>query len=126
MSAFIKETLKYPPQAIEHKVEGTVVLRIAIDYRGRVTGSKIKSSLGRGCDEEAQRIVELMQFEVEQKVRKGRILFHKTINITFRLPKPKKKAEPTTSTQLTYNVIASKPSAAKPTQGGGYSYTISY
>ncbi len=123
MRKFLGENLKYPPQAIKEKVEGTVVLRLAIDYKGKVIKSKVKSGLGSGCDEEAQRVVSLLEFDVDTRVRKGKILFHKNLNIHFRLPKkppaPKKKAEPQ-RTQLSYTITTKKDSGSSPS----YSYTI--
>ncbi len=127
MSKFIGEHLKYPKQAIKNKISGTVVLRVAIDYKGKVTGSKVKSSVGHGCDEEAQRVVSLLKFEVGSKVRKGKILFHKNLNIHFRLPKPKaepiKKAE-SSKTQLSYTVVSSKPKSKPKLKPASYNYTI--
>jgi len=129
MSKFIGENLKYPPEALKNKVEGTVVIRLAINYKGKVTGSKIKSGLGSGCDEEAQRVVSLLEFDVDSKVRKGKILFHKNINIRFRLPKEKpvskKKAEPRSKTQLSYTITTKKEVTKKtPQRSSSYSYTI--
>ena len=57
MRALIGRELKYPSEALESKIEGTVYLRYNIDHKGNVTSSKVLSSLGHGCDEEAQRIV---------------------------------------------------------------------
>lgn len=115
---FIKDNLKYPETALEQGVEGTVVLRADIDYKGNVLGSKIKSSLGYGCDEEAQRVVSLLKFEVKEKIRKGKILFHKNLNIHFKLPKRK-----STQTTLTYQIKKKKKPESQ-TTSGSYSYTI--
>ncbi len=123
MRKFIGQNLKYPPQAVKDKIEGTVVLRLSINYKGKVIKSKVKSGLGSGCDKEAQRVVSLLEFDVDTRVRKGKILFHKNINIHFRLPKKApaktKKAEPQ-RTQLTYTITTKKAIKTKPS----YSYTI--
>ena len=126
---FIAKHLKYPEEALEAKIEGTVVLRAAINYKGQVVDSKVKSGIGHGCDEEAQRVVKLLIFDVNSKVRKGKVLFHKNFNIHFRLPQPSKtekkdikKAEPK-STQLSYT-IKKKQEEQKPRTS--YSYTITY
>ena len=86
MSDFIASQMRYPKEALESGIEGTVVLRIRIDYKGRVLGSELRSKLGYGCDEEARRLVRLLKFEVKQKVRGGKVLYHKKINIHFHLP----------------------------------------
>lgn len=120
LSKFIKKNLKYPKEAIEHKTEGVVLLRIDINHKGEVTGSKVKMSVGHGCDEEAQRIVSLMKFALDQVVRKGRTTFHKNIRIGFQLPKKKEQK----NTQIKYNIVQTKKS---PQSGGSsYNYTINF
>ena len=124
MNKFIAENLVYPPKAVESKLEGTVVLRVQIDFKGNVAGSKIKSSLGHGCDEEAQRVVGLLKFDVDNKSRRGKLLFHKTINIHFHLKETQKSktAEPVHQTQLNYTIT--KKQEKKP--AASYKYTIRY
>lgn len=116
LRAFLGKHLKYPPKAKEANVEGTVVLRLTINHKGKVTDSKIKSSLGYGCDAEAQRVVSLLVFDVDQKLRRGKVLFHKDINIHFKRP----KAQPVQH-QLTYKVT---PTVKKPKKATSYSYSI--
>jgi len=117
MSKFIKKHLVYPKEALTHKKEGVVVLRIDINHKGAVIGSRVKMSLGYGCDEEAQRIVSLMKFKLDQVVRKGRTTFHKNLRIAFKLPKKK-------STQIKYQITTNKKSPQK--GSSDYNYTISY
>jgi len=45
MRALIRKELKYPKEALESKIEGTVYLRYNIDYKGKVTSSKILSGI---------------------------------------------------------------------------------
>ncbi|MEL6388890.1 MAG: energy transducer TonB [Bacteroidota bacterium] len=129
MRMFIKDTLTYPPEAREQRIQGVVVLRITIDYQGNVIDSKIKAGLGFGCDEEAQRVVSLMKFEFNRKARKRRVLYHKTINITFRLPKSKPANQTSAQkTKLTYRIVKSSPEITQKTDPSpeSYSYTITY
>ena len=100
MRAFIGENLKYPHAARAAGIEGTVRLRIDISHQGKVTASKVLSSLGHGCDEEAIRVVELLRFEIP-KLRKLRAVFHKTINIHFRLAANEKENPSTGQSQYT-------------------------
>lgn len=135
MRELIRKELKYPAEALESKIQGTVYLRYNIDYKGKVTSSKILSSLGYGCDEEAQRIVSKFKFEVPKGPRKLKLKFHKTIKIHFRLPKeaPKKTVSPPkprqSTTQLSYSITSSpkkeNKSAPKP-KSKSYSYTIKF
>ena len=129
MRAFIGENLKYPPAARAAGIEGTVRLRIDISHQGKVTAAKVLSSLGHGCDEEAVRVVQLLRFEIP-KLRKLRAVFHKTINIHFRLA-ANDKENPSTG-QIQYTISSSKTSPKQEAdqddapEGGGYEYTISW
>ena len=123
---FIGKNKKYPKEALEKKIEGTVYLRYTINYKGKVIDTKILSSLGHGCDKEAIRIVKLLRFKV-QKNYVGKIKFFKTIQIHFKLPQD--KPQPTSNTQVSYNITSSKKKKETPPKknnGGGYSYTIKY
>lgn len=128
MRELIRKELKYPQEALDNKVEGTVYLRYNIDHKGKVTSSKILSSLGHGCDEEAQRIVAKFKFEVPKGPRKMKVKFHKTIKIHFKLPKekPQKKSP---KTQITYSIkLNSKKEETKESikKSSTYSYTIKF
>lgn len=122
---FIKSNLKYPKAAKEKKIEGVVIVRYEINHKGKVVHTKVISSLGHGCDEEAVRVVKLFQFDIPKGPRKLKVTFHKTVRINFRLPKKKKQS-------FQYQISAStgtpksttkqnKPSAPKT-----YEYTISW
>lgn len=137
MRQLIRENLQYPEAARAKKIEGTVHIRYDIDHRGVVTDAKIISGLGSGCDEEAVRLVKLFKFQVP-KTRKLKVLFHKTMQIHFRLPKVKKvpdipvdKARPETTATPTinYHYVVRKPKPEKPDEpkkNKGYEYTISW
>ncbi|MBX2815292.1 MAG: hypothetical protein KTR24_04830, partial [Saprospiraceae bacterium] len=74
-----------------------------------------------GCDEEAQRIVRLLQFKVG-KTRKLRTQFHKTIRIRFKLPEKKQ-----VRTQYRYSTVPDKRTAEQPAKKEkSYSYIIRY
>ena len=135
MRDLIRKELKYPSKALESKIEGTVFLRYNIDYKGNVTSSKVLSSLGHGCNEEAQCIVSKFKFEVPKGPKKLKVKFHKTIKIHFRLPKeaPKKiidsPAPKQKTTRLSYSITPStkKPNNPKAEQKPkSYSYTIKF
>jgi TonB family protein len=131
LKQFISETLTYPTEALKAKIEGVVRIKIAINFKGNVVDTQIMSHLDHGCDEEADRIARLMQWEIDKKIRKGKVLFHKTLNIHFKLPnspkatakkKIEKKALPI---EITYNIVSpSKPSSTP--KSGTITYTIKY
>lgn len=91
---FIKDNLRYPKEAKEKKIEGIVFLKYTIDHKGSVTEVQVVKGIGHGCDKEAKRIIKLLKFDIPKGPRKLRVTFHKKTQITFRLPKEKKKAPP--------------------------------
>lgn len=131
MRAFISKELKYPQEALENKIEGTVKLKYDIDYKGNVFASYVLSSIGYGCDEEAQRLVKLLKFQVE-KTRKMKVVFHKNIQINFKLPKEKKikpkLPKPARVTKISYSYTTSnstEPQIVESTKKTtGYTYTV--
>ena len=112
---FIRKNMRYPKEAMQNKIEGTVAVAYEIDHRGTVIDAKIKSGIGYGCDEEAVRLVKMLKFGVA-KHHKLRVTFHKTLNIHFRLPKPKKQ-----NTQLVYNYVEKKKEG-----GQSFNYNITF
>ncbi|MEE9373939.1 MAG: TonB family protein [Saprospiraceae bacterium] len=125
MSAFIKENLKYPKDALAKKIKGTVRIKIEINYKGKVIGSQIMTGLNASCNAEAKRVVKLLEFEINHKLRKGKVRYHKTLNIKFSPPKPGKQK--TYTTTINYKIISNKKKeVADPekNKGENYNYTI--
>lgn len=128
MKKFVKENLRYPKEALENKIEGTVYVKYDIDHKGKVKDAKVVSGIGHGCDEEAVRLVKKMEFSVPKTPYKTKVVFHNNIQIHFRLPKAKKASQKTTnSLQVNYTSTPSPNPQKKPpkSNGGGYTYTIS-
>lgn len=136
MKKFVAARLKYPPEAIKAKTEGTVTIRYGLNYTGKVMDVKVKKGIGHGCDEEAMRVVKLMKFTVPQSNKK-KVRIHQDVNIHFKLPKPKPAPKPkpkakskttvtyTQSGSLSGKVVRKKPETGN-SSGGGYSYTIEW
>jgi len=130
LGQYIKEHLKYPKEALEAKLEGYVIVRYTINAKGKVIQAKVISPLGKGCDEEAVRLVKSLKFQV-RKNRNDKILFHRTIRINFKLPaaKPQQKHKPkpnndNISVQITYQPTKSSDTPDKGKSNGGYTYQI--
>lgn len=85
LSAFIYENLKYPKEAYVNNIEGTVRLKVSINHKGKVMGSKVTSGVGYGCDHEAQRVIEMLKFEVPKNPKKIKITFFKNMKIQFKM-----------------------------------------
>lgn len=130
MKEFISKELRYPKEALKLRKEGTVKLRYDIDYKGKVTEVFILSGLGYGCDEEAERIVKKLKFHVD-KNHKIKVVFHKNIQIHFRLPKPQpqvpaqSKIPNITKIEYSYSTTSSKKTTS-PIKKPSYSYSIKY
>ncbi|MBI1227453.1 MAG: TonB family protein [Bacteroidetes bacterium] len=122
MKQFIAENLQYPQAALVQRLEGTVTVRFDIDHKGDVVDAKtIGHALGFGCDEEAIRLVKSMKFMVD-KPRGLRVIYHKTIQVHFKLP------QVVDTNQVTFNYVTINTPAAKEDEqkpnSSTYSYTI--
>jgi TonB family protein len=87
LKAFISANLQYPKRAIERQIEGTVHAEYQVNHMGKVVSVKTLTNFGYGLEEEAVRLTKLLKFAVPQKVRNVRVIFNKTIWISFKLPK---------------------------------------
>ena len=85
IEAYVKKELRYPKEALEAKIEGTVSVRYTVDYKGKVIEAQIISGLGHGCDEEALRIIRGMTFRVPND-GKIKSKYSNKLHIHFRLP----------------------------------------
>ncbi len=98
---FIKQNLRYPKEALLHRVEGRVYLKYEVSEKGKVHGISVINSLGYGCDEEASRIVGLLKYsQVKNRGLKVNTKFKLAIH--FKLPK---------STPIKINYIYTKKSS---------------
>ena len=114
--------MQYPKEALAQKKEGTVLIRYTINHLGKVVDTKIISGIGFGCDEEADRLVRLLIFEVP-KNRGIKAVFHKELHIHFRLPKVQ-------APSIQYQVVSNKKDQPKPDpdpkKKEGYTITINW
>lgn len=106
LKAFVISNLKYPEEALEHKVEGAVEVAYDVDGLGRIRNVKILSGLGHGCDEEVIRLVNMLVYE--KATNPGRnTMSHKKLKIDFKLPKAKPKPQ-TKTTNIQYHLTPAK------------------
>jgi TonB family protein len=140
MNTFIQTHLRYPQEALDGKIEGTVYTHIDIDHKGNVTQVNVLKGIGHGCEEEAIRVIKLMKFQTNPP--KGqRVVWHQKFNINFRLPTPAvalveapvSVIEEVSPAQLniSYDYVVEPPKTEENNSnqnntGGGYSYTISW
>jgi len=85
LKKFVKNNLRYPKEALMHRVEGSVFLRYEVNEQGYVHSISIINGLGYGCDEEAERIISLLKYpKVKNRGMKVNTKFKITIH--FKLP----------------------------------------
>jgi len=110
LTKFIYTHLRYPKEAFEAGVEGTVFIEYDIDYLGNVVATRVVQGLGHGCDEEACRVVQMMKFDVERN-RGVHVLFHQKVKVLFKMPKQVQAQPPAASPQMqvAYTVTTSAP-----------------
>jgi len=116
---YIKDNLKYPKDALEQKIEGTVRLWYEVNDNGIVEDTKVILPLFPSCDEEAIRLVKSLKYS-RPKNRNLRVKSSFTINIHFRL---KDVAEKVT---LHYTQAVTPKQKEKPEHTETYTYTINF
>ena len=85
LKKFVHQTLRYPKEALLHRVEGRVHLKYEVNERGKIHSISVVNGLGYGCDEEAQRIIRLLKYsQVKNRGMKVNTKFKLTIH--FKLP----------------------------------------
>jgi len=57
---YLVNNIRYPKEAKESNIQGTVYLSFVIEIDGTVTNVKVLRGIGGGCDEEAVRVIEGM------------------------------------------------------------------
>lgn len=119
---FILDNLKYPQEAWDNDIEGTVHVHYDIDHKGRIIKAKASTNHGYGLEEEAIRLIKLLKFKVA-KNRGLKVVFHKDTYIHFK--KPKQKNEPTAEQSLQVNYHFKKEKPKQTNEGdSSYQYTI--
>ncbi len=82
---FIASHLRYPQDALDAKVQGVVTVSFEVNDNGMVESSKIIKGLSAACDQEALRLVHLLQYG--KAFNHGlRVKTTYKINIHFTLP----------------------------------------
>ncbi len=77
---YLGDQIRYPRQAIEEKREGVVLVTFVVERDGKITGARVRSGIGGGCEKEALRVVKGMPAWVPGK-QGG-----KTVRVQYDLP----------------------------------------
>lgn len=91
--SYLGKNIKYPEEAKQKGIEGTVFVTFVVEKDGSVTNVKILRGIGAGCDEEAYRVVQTMPRWTPgyQDGKPVRVSFN--LPIKYKLAKEKKPAE---------------------------------
>ena len=82
---FLQENMRYPAEAREKSIQGTVFVTFVVEKDGSLSGAKILRGIGGGCDEEVLRIVEMMPKWTpgKQRGQNVRVQFNMPIRFTL-------------------------------------------
>jgi len=58
---FIQQNLEYPKEARRNNISGKVLIQFIVQPDGRSTGIEVLEGLGYGCNEEAIRVLKLLE-----------------------------------------------------------------
>lgn len=126
IDAFVRKELKYPEAARKAGIEGTVTVRYTVDYKGHVIQAQVVSGLGHGCDEEALRVVRLMQFKVPED-GKVKSKYSRKLHIHFRIQAPAPSQPlPAVPPVIQYSVTPTRPAEPAKRTPGTIQYTIRF
>lgn len=90
INEYIADSIQYPIEAIQNKVEGKVKVRFKIDRLGHISNAKVVKGLSPELDKEAIRLVNTMPSWTPAK-RNGKLVsVYYTLPITFSLNKNKR------------------------------------
>ncbi|MBN1180901.1 MAG: TonB family protein [Bacteroidales bacterium] len=58
--SFIERNLKYPPKAVEDRIEGRVLVEFIVNYKGEITKVKVTEGVRKDLNKEAIRVTKMM------------------------------------------------------------------
>lgn len=85
MFAYISKNLKYPKEAMEKGIQGTVIVSFVVEKDGSINGVKTMRGIGGGCDEEAVRVVQGMPKWTPGKQQGKEVRVQYNLPIRFKL-----------------------------------------
>ena len=82
---FVGKNLRYPESAVNHKIQGKVIVRFVVTESGEVDKIQVVRSLQAECDKEAIRVIKLLPKFIpgKQNGKNTKVLY--TLPITFKL-----------------------------------------
>ena len=99
LNNFIKKNLQYPNKAIKNNIEGKVYLKFKINPNGKVYDVILLKGIGKECNEEAIRLVKLLNYTPAKNYRL-KVTTYKKLSVAFKLPK-----KDTGNIQIKYTIV---------------------
>ncbi|MEM7367166.1 MAG: TonB family protein [Bacteroidota bacterium] len=81
---FLSSQIRYPPAALENKIEGKVFVRFVINPDGSITKVNILRGIGYGCDEEALRVVRMMPRWIPGEENGQKVPVYSSLAVNFK------------------------------------------
>ena len=120
---FIQENIIYPEQALLNKTEGNVHIVYNVDNMGEILDVEVTKGIGHGCDEEAIRVIRLLQYEPARN-RGVKMNVQMKTRINFKLPGTQTTINQA-GMQLNYiSSVPEKTNSPEPEPRAVYNYTI--
>lgn len=83
--SFLNENIKYPPKAVQDKVEGKVIVQFMVKKTGKIDDVKVLRSVRKDLDDEAVRVVKMMPDFIPAKQNGEVADMPYTIPVSFKL-----------------------------------------
>ena len=78
--SFMSKNIKYPKEASEKGIQGTVFVQFIVRNTGKISNAKVLRGVGGGCDEEAVRVINNMPDWIPGMQNK------KNVSVLFQIP----------------------------------------
>lgn len=85
MIQFLSTNLKYPAEAMEKNVQGTVYVSFIVEKDGSISNVVLKRDIGSGCGEEAVRVVKMMPKWTPGKQKGKEVRTQFVLPVSFKL-----------------------------------------
>ncbi len=91
LTVFFQKHISYPVEAIDNKIQGTVLLSFMVDSEGKISSIRIQKSPSELLSNEAMRIVQSMPNWIPATYKEKNCSSYYSMPINFTLPEIQKK-----------------------------------
>jgi TonB family protein len=83
---YLETNQRYPPEAVEKKIEGRVIIEFTVKTSGDLTDFKVVKGIGYGCDEEVIRLIREGPLWTPSEEDEKAIESQMRVDLKFKLP----------------------------------------